>query len=122
MTEKSLFQLSYPLLLNALIGMMVALVDMVIISSYSEDAAAAVSIANQILLVVFDLSALFATGAVVIVARRLGAGDQDGAKQASLSAMSANGLVSCILGFGVWMAAGPLLSAINCPAEIFADG
>ena len=121
MTEKSLFQLSYPLLLNALIGMMVALVDMVIISSYSEDAAAAVSIANQILLVVFDLSALFATGAVVIVARRLGAGDQDGAKQASLSAMSANGLVSCILGFGVWMAAGPLLSAINCPAEIFAD-
>ena len=119
MNEKSLFQLSYPLLLNALIGMMVVLVDMVIISSYSEDAAAAVSIANQILLVVFDLSALFATGAVVIVARRLGSGDKEGAKQASLSAMTANGVVSCILGFVIWMTAGPLLSAINCPAEIF---
>ena len=48
MKEKKLFQLSYPLLLNALIGMVVMLVDTYILSSYSENAAAAVSIANQI--------------------------------------------------------------------------
>ena len=77
MKEKKLFQLSYPLLLNALIGMVVMLVDTYILSSYSENAAAAVSIANQILLVAFDLSSLFATGAVVLISRSLGEGSTE---------------------------------------------
>ena len=66
-TDQTLLQMSTPLLLSALIGMVAMLVDTMMISAYSENAAAAVSIANQILLVAFDLSAFFAAGAVVLI-------------------------------------------------------
>ncbi|MBG85660.1 MAG: siderophore biosynthesis protein [Verrucomicrobiales bacterium] len=121
MKDKSLFQLSFPLLLNALVGMVVMLVDMMIISSYSEDAAAAVSIANQILLVAFDLSALLAAGAVVMVSRSLGADDPEEAKRMAEAAMVGNAFVSLALGAIILLTATHLLSAINCPEKIFVD-
>ena len=121
MKEKKLFQLSYPLLLNALIGMVVMLVDTYILSSYSENAAAAVSIANQILLVAFDLSSLFATGAVVLISRSLGEGNQLKAKRMAETAMVANGCVSFMLGMVIFVAAPVMAAAINCPPLIIED-
>lgn len=118
MTNKTLFQLSFPLLLNALLGMLVMLIDMTILSSYSEAAAAAVSIANQILLVAFDLSSLFATGAVVMVSRCLGKEDHEGARKMAETALLANGMVSICLGLFLFSFASLLIAAINCPAEI----
>ena len=119
--EKSLFQLSYPLLLNALVGMLVMLVDMKILSAYSDNAAAAVSIANQILLVAFDFSSLFAAGAVVMVSRQLGAGRADSARKTAVAALAANAMASLLLGLCLLPAAPYLAAAINCPSEIFSD-
>ena len=121
MTNKTLFQLSYPLLLNAFIGMAVTLVDTIIVSSYSENAAAAVSIANQILLVVFDLSALFATGAVILVSQSLGKGEEAEARTVAKTAMMANAAISLVAGAVILLTAQNLISAIHCPAEILAD-
>ncbi|MEM7315083.1 MAG: MATE family efflux transporter [Planctomycetota bacterium] len=120
-TNQSLFQLSYPLLLNAAIGMVVTLIDTVIISRYSEDAAAAVSMANQILLVAFDFSAIFATGAVVLVSRSLGANEPDRAKEISEAATTGNAMISFVFSAIIFSAAAWLASAINTPREIFAD-
>ncbi|MEM6365697.1 MAG: MATE family efflux transporter [Planctomycetota bacterium] len=121
MSDKSLFQLSYPLLLSALVGMIVMLLDMVIISAYSENAAAAVSIANQILLVAFDFSAILATGAVVLIPRFLGAKEDTNARFTTQTGIIASGMVSLMLGVIVLVAAPMLIKAINCPAEILGD-
>lgn len=121
MSDKTLFQLSYPLLLNAMVGMVVTLVDTMIISAYSEDAAAAVSIANQILLVAFDLSAIFATGAVVMISQRLGSGDLTEAMRTAQIAILGNAVVSLLLGVFILLLSGSFVALINCPIEIVAD-
>lgn len=119
--DKTLFQLSSPLLLNAAIGMLVTLVDTMIISAYSENAAAAVSLANQVLLVAYDLSALFGVGAVVMISRHLGRGDSAAARAVATTAVVANLAASFVLG-AVLLFAGPgLAAAINTPAAIYDD-
>jgi putative MATE family efflux protein len=119
--DKTLFQLSYPLLLNAAIGMLVTLIDTMIISAYAAEAAAAVSLANQILLVAFDLSALFGIGAVVMISRHLGRGDVGAARAVATTAIAANLLGSVMLGIALLLAGHWLATAINTPATIYDD-
>ena len=95
--DKTLFQLSYPLLLNAGIGMIVTLIDTILISSYSANAAAAVSLANQILLVAYDVSVLFAVGGVVMISRALGRGDVAGARSVALTTVASHPTPPCSL-------------------------
>ncbi|MEM7386043.1 MAG: MATE family efflux transporter, partial [Verrucomicrobiota bacterium] len=121
MPDKTLFQLSFPLLLNAIVGMVVLLVDTRMIAAYSENAAAAVSLANQILLVAFDLSAFFAAGGVVLISRRLGEEDTIGARRIAETAMVGNGIISLLLGGMILVFAPFLIAAINCPPEIVDD-
>ncbi|MBJ44894.1 MAG: hypothetical protein CMJ80_16730 [Planctomycetaceae bacterium] len=121
MSDKTLFQLSYPLLLNAMIGMVVTLIDTMIISAYSEDAVAAVSIANQILLVAFDLSAVFAFGAVVMVSKCLGSRDFTEAMRMAQAAILGNAVVSLLLGVSILLFSDVFVALINCPAEIVGD-
>ena len=75
-TSKTLFQLCYPLFINAFLSLAVTLIDTMLISNYADAAAAAVSIANQVLGVAYDLSGLLAVGAVILVSRALGQGDE----------------------------------------------
>lgn len=119
--DKTLFQLSYPLLLNAAVGMLVTLIDTMIISAYAENAAAAVALANQILLVAFDLSALFGIGAVVMISRNLGAGNQEAARAVAITAIAANFICSVLLGAWLLMAGPYMASLINTPDVIYAD-
>lgn len=116
-TDQTLLQLSTPLLLSALIGMVAMLVDTMMISAYSENAAAAVSIANQILLVAFDLSAFFAAGAVVLISRSLGAKREIEARRFAETAMVGNALIGLVLGFVLFLGAPWWIQAINCPPE-----
>lgn len=119
--DKTLFQLSLPLLVHAGLGMLVTVVDTMIIAAYSEDAAAAVSLANQILLVAFDMSALFGTGAVVMISRHLGRADFEAAKAVATTAVVANFAFSVVLGVAL-LGAGPWLAhAINTPDAVYAD-
>jgi putative MATE family efflux protein len=116
-TDQTLLQMSTPLLLSALIGMVAMLVDTMMISAYSENAAAAVSIANQILLVAFDLSAFFAAGAVVLISRSLGAKREIEARRFAETAMAGNALIGLVLGFVLFLGAPWWIQAINCPPE-----
>lgn len=118
---RTLFQLCYPLLLNGCLSLLVSLLDQVIISSYSDHAAAAVSIANQVLGVAYDLSGLLAVGAAILVARHLGADDEARAREVANVAIVANALLGLLIALAL-IPAGPwVLRLINTPAEIVAD-
>ncbi|MEM9446184.1 MAG: MATE family efflux transporter [Verrucomicrobiota bacterium] len=116
-TQKTLFQLSWPLLLTALSGMIVMLVDTMIISSYSETAAASVSLANQILLVAFDLSAFFAAGSVVMISRKLGSKEPKEAERFAEASFVGNALLGFLLGVIIMAGAPWWVAALNCPDE-----
>ncbi|MDE6212422.1 MAG: hypothetical protein K2M70_02935, partial [Lachnospiraceae bacterium] len=47
--QRKLFQLSMPIFVESMLGTIIGSIDTIMLSSYSDDAVAAVSIANQIL-------------------------------------------------------------------------
>ncbi|RVQ74139.1 MATE family efflux transporter [Sinorhizobium medicae] len=107
----TLFHLSFPLFLQSLVALVVMLFDTMIISAYSAGAAAAVSIANQILMVAFEVSTLLGIGGVILISRALGAGNEAQARAIAAVAIVANtGLGT---GLGVVLAiAGPLVLSL----------
>ncbi len=118
---RTLFQLCYPLFINGFLSLLVTLLDQIIISSHSDQAAAAVSIANQVLGIAYDLSGLLAVGGVILVARHLGAGDETRARQVANVAIVANALLGLLIAL-VLVPAGPwVLRLVGTPAEIFND-
>ncbi|MEM7543775.1 MAG: MATE family efflux transporter [Pseudomonadota bacterium] len=119
--DKTLLQLSFPLVLHALVGVVVTLADTVIISSYSANAAAAVSISNQVLWVAYELSAMFGVGAVVLISRELGAGNQEKAVLISESAIVANCLMSGAIAMILLIGARSIANGLNAPPIIVDD-
>ncbi|MCG8317568.1 MAG: MATE family efflux transporter [Pseudomonadales bacterium] len=118
---KKLFQLAVPLLLNSLIGMVTTLLDTMIISAHSKDSAAAVSLANQILAVAYDLSVLLAVGATIMVSHALGQGDSRSARQITSISIYANTLFGILIGIVLFLAADFLVVLLNTPQHLIAD-
>ena len=70
--RKSLFRLTAPLFLFYVIQNGIIFVDTLLLARYSENLAAAVSMANQILGVAYDVTGLFSVGALILIAQYLG--------------------------------------------------
>jgi putative MATE family efflux protein len=120
-TSKTLFQLCYPLFLNSFLTLAVTLIDTMIISNYSDDAAAAVSIANQVLGVAYDFSALLGVGGVILISRSLGQEREARARHIASVTIMANTALSLLIAL-VLLVAGPIVvELINTPAEIVDD-
>lgn len=119
--SKTLMQLCYPLFLHSVLSFAVVLLDTMIISAYSADAAAAVNIANQILLVFYEFSALLGVGGVIIIAHSLGRGDEARAKEVAKVTVLANALFSGLMSLLLLLLAPFLLRWINTPAVIYDD-
>ncbi|MGL4094282.1 MATE family efflux transporter [Agrobacterium cavarae] len=115
----TLFHLSFPLFLQSLVALAVMLFDTMIISAHSAGAAAAVSIANQILMVAFEVSTLLGIGGVILISRALGAGDEAQARGIAAVAVVANTVLG--LGLGIVLAvAGPLVLSLMETTEAIA--
>lgn len=106
--KPTLFQLSFPLLLHSLLSFFVNLADTAIISAYSAEAAAAVAVAKQVLLIAFELSGLIGIGAVIVISRHLGRGEVEAARQVVAVALLTNTIVGLALGLSL-IVAGPLV-------------
>jgi putative MATE family efflux protein len=118
---RGLWQLAWPLCLFSALTALTSVVDAMLVSGYSQELAATVSVANQLLGVGYDLSALFSIGALVVVSRHLGAGEIEAARRAGLVA------IGCAAGLGALVAAlhvagaGKMVTLANTPPEIAAD-
>ncbi len=67
--QKKLFRLSVPIFVEAIMNTIIGSVDTIMLSSYSDDAVAAVSIANQILFLIQVLACIVTTGTSILCAR-----------------------------------------------------
>ncbi len=120
-TGKSLFRLSLPMFVHSLLTFSVMLAEMLIMSAYSADAVAAVSVARQVLQIVFEMSGMVGIGAVILISHSLGRGDEEGARQIAAVAVSANTIFGLAAG-GLLYLCGPIvLRLLDVPASIVSD-
>lgn len=71
--KKQLFQLSVPIFVESIMNTIMGSVDTIMLSAYSDDAVAAVSIANQILFLIQVLACIVTTGTSILCAQYIGA-------------------------------------------------
>lgn len=71
--QKKLFQLSMPIFVESIMGTIMGSIDTIMLSSYSDDAVAAVSIANQIIFLIQVLACIVTTGTSILCAQYIGA-------------------------------------------------
>lgn len=119
--RKNLFQLTWPLFIFSILSIATSFADSVLISNYSEDLNAAVSVANQILGVAYDLTLLFSVGTVVLVAQQLGRGNTRQAEQIAVIGIAANTAFSVIVAGAIALAGPTLVGWVNTPAEVVDD-
>ncbi|MCW5626651.1 MAG: MATE family efflux transporter [Burkholderiales bacterium] len=120
-TRKTLVQLCLPLLLNSALGLVTTLIDTMIISAYSKNAAGSVSIANQILVVAYDFSVLLGVGAVILITHAIGRGDERPAREIASIAILANTAISVLIAVLLAIAGPSLVTYINTPPELVDD-
>ncbi|MEM9305158.1 MAG: MATE family efflux transporter [Pseudomonadota bacterium] len=119
--RKNLFQLTWPLFLVSFMSIGVTFVDQILLASYSDELAAAVSIANQILAVAYDLSALLSVGTLILLAQHLGRGQVSDARAVVIIGVHASFLLCLVLSV-VLLAGAPYFATwINTPEDIRGD-
>ncbi len=114
----SLFRHVTVMSLTASIGLMaifaVDFVDMIFISMLGKaELAAAVGYAGAILFFTTSFNIGVAIAAGALVARALGAGDKEEARQQASNALTAGVLFSAVFALAVWVSLGPLVTLIG---------
>lgn len=94
--------------LHSLLTFAVLLLEMMIISAHSADAAAAVAIAKQVLQIAFEMSGMVGVGAVILISHSLGRGDEEQARRIAALAIGANALFGLAIG-ALLFALGPVV-------------
>lgn len=119
--QRSLWQLCVPLLLNSVLGLATTLLDAAILSHHSQQAVAAISVANQILAAAYDSTMLLAIGSVVLLTQALGRGDAAQARRLASLALAGNAVLGALIGLLLWCVAPALVRAMDTPPELQAD-
>lgn len=116
--RKSLLQLTWPLFVVAVLNIGATVADTAILSAHSDELAAAVSMANLILDIPYEISAALGFGAMALVSRRLGRGDTEGAESLAWTALAANTLLNLLLAAALLVGEDSLIRLVNTPPEI----
>lgn len=113
-----LFPLTWPLLLELLLGIGIGVIGTALAARLSDDSGAAFGLANQVFAALFVLFRVIGAGVSVAVTQALGAGRRDQADAVARATVGA----STWLGIGgaaaALLAAGPLLALVNAPPEV----
>ncbi len=114
----TLFALAWPIFGENLLHTLVHFVDIVMVSRLSDDAAAAVGQAAQILWVAMILFTFIAVGASILVTHHLGAKDQAGADRISAVAIAANTWIGLLVSILLYVLARQALQLVQMPRQL----
>ena len=116
--QRTLFQLSFPLFLHSFLMLAVVLLDFMIISAHSAEAAAAVNVATQVLMVAYEFALLLGVGGVILISHSLGRGDEEGARQIAAVTVLANTALGLAIGVALAIFGPLLVEWLNTPEKI----
>ena len=113
-----LLSYTWPLFIESLLRMLIGNVNVFMLSRYSDQAVAAVGVANQILGMFLILYSIVGTGTAIIICQHLGAGEKDTARKVAHTAIVMNTILGVILSILISAFAKQLLKAMNLPDEL----
>jgi putative MATE family efflux protein len=100
--EQSLFSISWPLFVELALHMGMGIIATFMLSHYSDEAAAGVGVANQLINIFILVFTVTSIGATVLISQNLGAGNVTHARQLSRSVFGLNfwfGIIISIISF-----------------------
>ena len=116
-----LLPLALPILVEQLLRSLMGTVNTFMLSRLSDEASAAVGVANQILNVVIIAATMLASGTAVVINQNLGAGKNREAAQITMNSISVSALVGAVLSAVVLIFARSFVSLMGLQAGLVED-
>ncbi|WP_424767461.1 MATE family efflux transporter [Paenibacillus sp. sgz302251] len=115
----SLFSLTWPIFVESALQMFLRISDTFMLSKLSDEAVAAVGVANQILIFVVLMFNVIAVGSAVVITQYLGARRNDEISRLASSSIAINFLFGVLVSVLVVSFAGPLLRIFGLEPAVF---
>ena len=116
-----LLKLAFPILIEQILRSLMGTVNTFMLSRISDNAAASVGVANQVLNIPTSLSTLLALGASILINQNLGAGNKKEAGKLSMNSISVVTGVGIVISLFLAVCAQPILGAIGLSPELLPD-
>lgn len=113
-----LFALTWPMLLELLLGIGIGIIGTALAARLSDNSGAAFGLANQVFAALFVLFRVIGAGVSVAVTQALGAGRRDQADAVARAVVGASTWLGVGGAVAALVAAGPLLAMVNAPPEV----
>ncbi|MEH7335044.1 MATE family efflux transporter [Neobacillus drentensis] len=120
--EQSLFSISWPLLIELALHMGMGIIATLMLSHYSDNAAAGVGVANQLLNIFILVFTVTSIGATVLISQNLGAGRLKNARQLSRSVFGLNFWFGITIAIIIFFFGGHLLSLFDIHGKVYSYG
>ena len=120
--QPTLFQITWPLFIEIALHMSLGTIATLILSYYSDSAAAAVGVSNQVLNIFIILFNITSVGATIIIGQYLGAKRVQDARQTARSAFSINLYIGLIISVLVALTGKQLLGFFSLEGQTLVYG
>lgn len=120
--RKAIFMLSIPMILEMLMESIFALVDIAYVSHVSVNAVATIGLTESVITLVYAIAIGLSMAATAVVARRIGAKDVQGAKEAAIQAILLGVIVSILVGIIGFLFAKDILVLMGAEPDLVAEG
>lgn len=120
-TKISLFSLALPILIEQVLRNFLGTVNVFMLGNYSDEAVAAVGVANQIISVVLVAFMMIANGSAVLINQYLGAERRQEAGVISMNAIGVGALLGGVVSVGLITLAYPILQLMGLDQSLI-DG
>lgn len=114
----TLLKLAVPIFIESALHALTSTVDILMVSTISDEAVAGLSVANQFVYVAVTLFNFVAIGGSVVITHSLGAGDKTGAHETALTAMTVNFWMGLLISLFVAVSVVPLTGIMQLSAEL----
>ncbi len=117
----TLFAITWPIFIESVLHMTLRTADTFMLSKVSDEAVAAVGVANQLIMFMFFLFNFVSVGAAVVIAQYLGAKKYDEIHVFSANAISMNFLFGIVISVTITLLSSTYLNFFNLDPELFAQ-
>ncbi len=122
MKKMSLISLSWPILVETLLFMMLGFVDVFALSQYDDLASASVGTANQVAGICNILFSVTSTASAIIIAQNLGANNRTKATQTASLSIFFNFMLGLLVSLILVFFNKPMLSALGAKGKVLSFG
>lgn len=118
-TDKfTLWALSWPIFIELFLQFLLGAVDTLMVSHLSDHAVAVVGFSNQLFNALTTLFATVAGGAGILIAQKIGSGQEEEARTVSIISLKVTALIGAVLSVVLIALPGPIARVLQMPDEL----